>query len=153
MAAQFRAQYAGDASVRVFYQQDPQHRAQFGRNELLYDVLVARVGSVRSARQGKELSYVRRVLWQVESEFARNSREALFDFNKLVLGSAKSKLFIGPQMQQPARFLEVLRPAARACSGIVYAALVPHPDRWDGDAHPIEAWTLRNDKWEECQPL
>jgi hypothetical protein len=152
LAAQFRAQYPDDQTIRVFCQQDSQHRAQFGRNELLYDVLVARVASVDSARQRKELSYIQEVLWQVESEFARNSREALFDFNKLVLGSAHNKLFIGPDVHEPSRFLEVLRPPASACSGIVYAALVPHPDRWDGNEHSIAVWRLRDDMWEVCQP-
>ena len=55
------------------------------------------------------------VLWQVESEFANNSRETLKDFNKLVCGSAKHKLFVGSQVSDRESFIHVLLPAARAC--------------------------------------
>lgn len=73
----------------------------------------------------------------VESEFARNSRQALIDFNKLVLGSAHNKLFIGPQVSEVEPFVNVLKPAARACTGNVYIALIPHPAKWKGAKWPM----------------
>jgi hypothetical protein len=134
----------------VFTQGDASHRAEFGRNELLYDVLVVDIGTVQSAVHKKQLSFVRDVLWQVESEFAHDSRQALFDFNKLVLGSAHYKLFIGPNVSNPAAFLQALLPAAQSCTGSVYAALVPHPARWHEPNLQVNAWQLGDGQWNPC---
>jgi hypothetical protein len=138
-----------DSSVRVFTRGDTTHRADFGLNELLYDVLVCRVNSVPSAKWGKPLYYIEEALWQVESEFARDSKQALIDFNKLVLGSGRNKLFIGPQVSDKPSFIEVLLPAARACIGNVYVALVPHPRDWGTGEHQIDLWMLENGLWRE----
>jgi hypothetical protein len=91
---------------------------------------------------------VQDVLWQIESEMARNTREALFDFNKLVLGAAAAKLFIGPLVHDPEIYIEVLRAAAEKCSGVVHCALVPHPDKWDGDSGNVQCYTLVEGCWE-----
>jgi hypothetical protein len=147
LAAAFENHFAGDIAIRVLTRYDDRHRAEFGLNELLYDISVVRVATVPAARRQVDLIYVKNVLWQVESEFARNSREAVFDFNKLVLGSAKNKLFIGPNVDDPDRFLGVLLPAAQACTGKVYAALVPHPDRWEQSDLAIRAHLLRQRRW------
>lgn len=151
VALTFREYFAADLSVRVFTQTDPLNRADFGCNELLYDVTVARTATVLSHHQKKQLSYVSKVLWQVESEFARNARQALFDFNKLVLGSAEQKLFIGPYVYDPEAFLRTLLPAATSCSGQVYAALVSHPDRWYNSDPMMRVWSLGEARWDECE--
>jgi hypothetical protein len=77
-------------------------RAQFGMQELLFDVVVFEKGEV-VATGGELLCFVRKGLWIVESELARNSRQALYDFNKLVLGNATNKLFVGPQVSRSER--------------------------------------------------
>jgi len=94
MAEEFRKLYP-EPDVRVFCKWDDCNRGEFGLNELLYDVCVCRTETCLSARQGKTLRYVTKALWQVESEFARDSYEAVKDFNKLVIGSAENKLFVG----------------------------------------------------------
>lgn len=148
LAAEFRRVYSGADDVRVFSKHNEANRTDFGLNELLYDVSVCRVAPVESARHRKQLWYVRRALWQVESEFARDSRAALVDFNKLVLGSAENKLFVGPRTNDDAAFLRVLLPAARACRGDVFVALVPHPAAWDeGLADAARVWRLRDGEW------
>ena len=147
LADEFRKSYEGESNVRVFSKHNESNRTEFGMNELLYDVLVCRVATTTSAKRGAELFYVEEALWQVESEFARNSREALFDFNKLVIGSAKSKLFIGPQVNDAQAFLDVLRAPAQHCTGDVYVALVPHPKEWDGDQVHIPVWQLSDGEW------
>lgn len=87
----------------------------------------------------------------MESEFARDTGEAVADFNKLVLGSAQNKLFIGPQVHDPQSFLNVLIPAAKSCSGSVFAALVPHPDRWEENGEPgIALWQFSQNAWAVC---
>lgn len=147
LATGFRQHMAADPTVRVFSKHDASNRADFGINELLYDVLVCRIAMVESAVNRAPLSYIERALWQVESEFERNSRAALVDMNKLVIGAAENKLFIGPQVGPREAFLDVLLPAARACTGSVHAALIPHPDRWDESTPGVEVWGLHAGTW------
>jgi len=148
LADNLRCHYAQDRGIRVLSKHYACHRAEFGLNELLYDVLVCRVATVASAFHHKQLVYVHDVLWQIESEFARDSRQALFDFNKLVLGCAENKLFVGPHVANDEALLEVLLPVACVCTGKVYAALMAHPAEWTQDAAPISVWALREGAWQ-----
>jgi len=147
LADVFREHYQGDPDVRVLSKHDPSNPREFGLNELLYDVLVCRVGTAPAANSPATLTYVREALWQVESEFARDSRQAVYDLNKLVLGAAPHKLFVGPQVSDEARFLAALLPAACCCSGEVYVALVPHPAQWDDGEAVVRAWRLVEEGW------
>ncbi len=142
LAEQFQKRYEGDSEIRVFSKTDPSNRKDFGLNELLHDVVVCRVGEVESSVRGKTLLFIKEVLWQIESEFARDSRQALIDFNKLVLGSAHNKLFIGPQVRDNNKLIEVLTPAAKMCSGSVYISLIPHPVKWDDTSNNVKLWSL-----------
>jgi len=146
LAEQFRNRYQGDPNIRVFSKHDYSNRKDFGLNELLYDIVVCRVGEVESSVHGKRLLFIRDVLWQVESEFANDSRKALIDFNKLVLGSAAHKLFIGSQVRKGTEnaFLSVLQPAAKSCTGNVYVSLIPHPSRWIDTDNDVHLWTDSN---------
>jgi len=149
LAGQFRSDiFKNNPEVRVFSRRYPNNRHDFGLNELLYDIVVCKVGKVESPKQHKILYYIREAVWQIESEFANNLREALFDFNKLVVGSAANKLFVGPQSKsENASYLEVLLPAARSCQGNVFTALIPHPCDWDTNSNFVEIWKLDNGKW------
>lgn len=141
LAAELRDRYH-DPDIVSLCKYDDRDQARLGMRELLHDISVCRVAPVESAAQSKTLWYVVDALWQVESELARDSRQALIDFNKLVLGSAHYKLFIGPQVADPEAFLGVLRPAAARCVGQVLAALIPHPDRWDVAGADVQVWQL-----------
>ncbi len=146
LARHLRLQYSGN-SFRVLSRYDTTHRAEFGLNELLYDVLVCRVGNVPSARHRKSLTYIKEVIWQVESEFARDSGQALRDFNKLVLGTGHNKLFVGPIVHDNQPFVDVLLRAAAACTGDVHVALIPHPGEWDAFGQKIYIAKYKNGKW------
>jgi hypothetical protein len=145
LAKQFQKRYEGDSEIRVFSKSDPSNRKDFGLNELLYDILVCRVGEVESSMYKNKLCFVKEVLWQVESEFAHNTRSALIDFNKLVLGSAKNKLFIASQVKKGTEnsFLSVLKPAAGYCMGDVYVAMIPHPSKWVGSDNDVHLWVFK----------
>ena len=141
LAAELRTLIRGgqegdDGDVRVFYRKDETNRADFGLNELLYDVCICTTAEHPSARGGRTLRYVTEALWLVESEFARDSFQAVKDFNKLVIGHAANKLFIGPRLgaDDELGYLAALLPVARASAhngaSSVYAALVPHPGEW-----------------------
>jgi hypothetical protein len=136
LAAEYRLHYAKDSDVVTFSKYHETNRTNFGLNELLYDVCVCGTSSVASCRGTSSLQYVSKVLWQVESEFARDSKQALFDFNKLVLGSAKCKLFIGPIVHDCDAFMQTLSAPAQYCTGEVYAALLPEPAKWKSPIQP-----------------
>jgi hypothetical protein len=137
LASQLREQYAKESDVRTFDKYHEGNRSEFGLNELLHDITVCRVAQVPSCAQGRHLSYVSAPIWQVESELAKDSRQALFDFNKLVLGAALLKLFVGPAVADADAFIDVLRPAAACCTGQVFVALIPHPAVWDAVADEV----------------
>jgi len=140
---QLGALYEEEADVRVFTKHDERNRAEFGMNELLYDVTVCRTTTVDAASSGKTLHYVTAPIWHVESELAKDSRQALFDFNKLVLGSAPLNVFVGPLVHDAASFLDVLRTPASCCQGRVFAALIPHPREWDQVRQPVHCEELK----------
>ena len=128
---------------------DGQYRHLFGMNELLFDVALVSYDIVDSGNSGKDLAFVTRGLWIVESEMAKDKRQALFDFNKLILGQADNKLFVGPNVHDDADYLRVLGRAASNCSGSLYVALIPHPDQWPVSTEdPVGVWAWREHTWE-----
>ena len=144
LANQFKKRYEGDPEVRVFTRSDHSHRKDFGLNEMLYDILLCRVGEVESPMHKKKLYFIREVLWQVESELAHSTRGALVDFSKLVLGSAQNKLFIASRGKkgEEGLLLEVLRPAASCCTGDVYVGMIPHPAKWPDGGDDVYLWVF-----------
>ena len=145
LAEQFKKRYGGDPEIRVFSKSDYSNKKDFGLNELLYDVLVCRVGEVESSLHKKRLLSIMEVEWQVESEFAHNTRSTLVDFNKLVLGSAKNKLFVASQVKKGTEnsFLKVLQPAAGYCTGDVYVGMIPHPANWMDIENDVHLWVFK----------
>jgi len=145
LTEQFQKRYEGDSEIRVFSKLNNLNRKDFGLNELLYDVLICRVGEVESSLHKRKLCFIKEVLWQIESEFAHNTRSVLIDFNKLVLGSGRNKLFIASQVKKGTEnsFLSVLKPAAGYCMGDVYVGMIPHPSNWvDGD-DDVHLWVFK----------
>ena len=143
----FLKEYSDDSRVKVFWKGNPAHRAAFGMNEFLYDVAVCKTATVESAVHKKILSYVTEALWLVESELAKNSRQAVIDFNKLVIGRSTNKLFVGPQVTDNQAFLQVLASPAALCEGVVYTALVPYPAEWDHPKTGVEVWIWDKKQW------
>ena len=144
-----------DRDVRVFSKEHRKNRADFGLNEMLYDLCVCETATCDSHTGRKQLRYITRVLWLIESEFAKNSVAAVKDFNKLVLGAAENKLFIAPCLgdrNRDATFRARLLPVAQRCvnaaSSHVYLAQVPHPDAWDQlPRGNIMLWKLDGADW------
>ena len=143
LSAELRAAYAGDPSVRVV-QRGSADTPELGKAELPVDVTVWRAGS--NPLPGDEgATYVREVLWQVSVELSDDPREALRALNRLVLGSATSKLLVGPQHGDATSILSALQPAAAACSGQLFLVLVPLAG--GSDAAP-RMWRFRRGRWD-----
>ena len=145
LTEQFQKRYEDDPEIRVFSKPNYSNRKDFGLNELLYDVLICRVGEVESSLHKRNLCFFKEVLWQVESEFAHDTRSTLIDFNKLVLGSGSNKLFIASQVKKGTEnsFLSVLKPAAGYCTGDVYVGMIPHPSKWADIDNDVHLWVLK----------
>ena len=136
-------------AVASMTKHDEQYRHLFGMNELLFDVALVSYDVVDSGSSGKDLAFVTKGLWIVESEMAKDKRQALFDFNKLILGQADNKLFVGPHVHDEAGYLRVLAHAAGNCSGSLYVAFIPHPDEWPViAADSVGVWAWRESTWE-----
>jgi hypothetical protein len=137
LAEALREHEGGGVEALSRYHDDA--RARLGTNELLHDITVCRTAQLGA----RSLWYVTEVLWQVESELALRHREALHDFNKLVLGSAQHKLFVASLVHEPDALLRTLEPAAARCTGRVFLALIPHPGRWDVDrGGAVRTWQI-----------
>jgi len=145
VAKQLKSIYQKDESIRVFSKGYSGNRELFGINELLYDILVCETNvDLKSPNQKQTLAYVTQALWQVESEFGKSTKEVFVDFNKLVLGDSKQKLFIGSTNNFQDEIKEALIHPAKFCQGDVYLAFIPHPNTWDGEKLDIELWRKSN---------
>jgi len=137
-------------SERVFTKHHEPNRAEFGLNELLYDVLWCDTATTPAAEADVVLRYITRGMWAVESEFAEDSRKAVFDFNKLVLADTEAKLFIGPATSNWEDFLTPLKVVAENVKGQLYVALVPHPRHWKSrNEQGIMILRWSNGRWED----
>ena len=138
-------------TYRVFTKHYDGNRLEFGLNELLYDVLVCDTAKTTSIQGERELCFVKKAIWQIESEFQEsNVRSLIWDFNKLVIGSGENKLFIcsHPRPVKEGLFLMALNPLAACCSGNVYIAFVTHPENWNGNApYAVKCLKYDNGHW------
>jgi len=146
-----RIQYqASMPSCRVLSKHNEKNRAEFGLNELLFDVLVCDTATTTSYRGSAELTYVTKAIWAIESELARDSRQALFDFNKLVIAASDYKLFICSQAidgNDDEEFLSPLLSPALHCSGSVFVAFIPHPSGWETVERSVRLYKLSDGFW------
>jgi hypothetical protein len=149
LATLLRDHFRPDDSIAVLSKHYEENRARFGLNELLYDVLVCKTATTRSPVNQEELTYVTAGLWAIESEFARDLREALFDFNKLVLSSAENCVLISPMVSDTEAYLECLSGAAGECQGSVYVVFVPHPADWTESGKPrARGYFWQDGRWQ-----
>lgn len=147
LGTQFNLRYADDTNVRTLTRGNPKNRKEFGLNELLYDVSVCRVSEIASSKQSKQLTVINQTLWSVESELRKDSREAIFDFNKLIMSSAQNKLFVGPIVDDIESYIAVLARAAQFCNGRLHLALIPHPSQWDSVPMVPQLWKWNGSDW------
>ena len=145
LAGEFRKVYPRDKDFRVFSKYHDQNR-DFGLNELLYDISVCRVNRITSPRH-IELVYIEHAVWLVESEMAKDTRQLVYDFNKMVIGNAENKLFVGPLSEEIEKFIPKPGTIARNCRGLVYLCLIPHPEKWHTGINKPKVWNYNGEEF------
>lgn len=132
--------------------QNREMRSLLGMNEFLFDIAVLEYKLVQARRSSESYAVVTGGLWAIESEMAKLIREAVYDFNKLVIAKAPRKLFIGSIVSDVPGYLEALAQVAVYGDEQIYLALIPHPEEWDeAPAVKVLFWTWRSGQWhEEC---
>ncbi len=146
----FSSQYSAE-EYRVFCQLARGNRADFGSESLLGDIAVCRIAeSSGGERKRQNFRYVSALIWQVEIDFSREWRRAIYAINRLNCGAAENKLFISAQAQRggDARLRTLLGPL-EAGPGEAYIALIPHPRDWETSEKAPQLWHLRDGQWIE----
>ena len=151
-------QTEGKNEIRPFYRAHSIDTQDFGLTEFLHDICIARIGTVPANIHNTKLDTVKRVFWQVESEFSSNTREEVKDFNKLVAGSGENKLFIGPYLGDSSKALSAASGYREVLRSVLidvdirsdenwYLGIVPHPERWaSNEAKEVKCWRFVRDE-------
>ena len=144
--------YRGADNIKGFSKHKGAKTLDFGMNELLFDVAVLQYSIADSGKSKKKLLYVTKALWLVESELAPNKRQAIYDFNKLVIGRSENLLFVGPTLKSERDhddYLRVLASAAVHCEGKLFLALIPRPSDWELEGtESVVSWRWAGDSKE-----
>lgn len=154
LAHQFEQNYQLGERHRVFWKGSDKNKKNFRLNELLFDIVVCSVSTTESLqRQSIPLELITDSHWQIESEFAENTRDILVDMSKLVLGSAENKLMVASarDCRTEKRILQQCSEIASRCGSNVYFCFVAHPREWKNEpqAPTLYEWTAGD--WEELQ--
>jgi len=139
--AEYFKSYYSDENIRVLSRKRPSNKEEFSVNELLYDITVCTIGKTPAKRKGFHLTFITGAIWEIESELEDGDyREALTDFNKLVLGDSENKLFIGTTKFDNDFLLKTLALPAAKCRGNIYVALISHPRSWKNSISSVQIW-------------
>ena len=139
LARQFENNYALKRRHRVFWKGNECNREHFKVNELLFDITVCSVSTTPSLQhKPQDLEFITDCHWQVESEFATNTRAVIVDMSKLVLGSAENKMIVAAQRDDEGQrnVLAQCADIAMCCRTNVFFLFVSHPEAWGKDPHP-----------------
>ena len=148
LIAHLQREFEGE-DLRVFASPQRGNAADFGTNHLLYDIVVCRIGTGKTAeRKPEDFLYIAEALWQIEVDFSRQWQSAIHALNRLNCGAAPNRLLISSiRARGNERFLQTLRTPGAARSGTLYLALVPHPADWDDDTGAPRVWQMVENEW------
>jgi len=149
LATAFEGRYEGE-EFRVFSLYGRGNRADFGGEQLLFDLEVCRVASASSAERKQESFYVvTEALWQIEIDLSQDWRRVVFAMNRLRCGAAGNKLVIAaaPGARQE-RFLKTLEQPDAVRGEAFYLATIPHPRDWEDDEESLKIWQFGEGEWQ-----
>ena len=149
LATEIEDSFEGE-EFRVFSLYGRGNRADFGGEQLLFDIEVCRVAGASSAQRKRESFYVvDEALWQVEFDMSQDWRQVVFAMNRLRCGSAENKLVIAaaPGSAQDS-FLKTLEHGGAGRMGRFYLATIPHPRDWEDDEETLKIWRFAEGEWQ-----
>ena len=147
IARGFQTRFGANPAVRVFWSRNAANETEFNRKEFLFDIAVCEVQETPSATGRALLHFVTKTHWIVESEFEPNSRDAIVDMSKLVMGNSENVLFIGSAVGPKPGYLDMLGKVAKHCSGHTYLALIEHPGKWKTQTPSLEVYCCSIAGW------
>lgn len=106
--------------------------------EFLYDITIARCNEFSTTHSKTPIRYVSKSIWQIESEFAQNTREIAYDFSKLFSGNAPFKMMVGPLKEKESDdegfnyYMDKMKNMAKSIPNNEnwYYLLITHPGDW-----------------------
>lgn len=100
---------------------------EWKRWELLYDVSVVEIGRTDAAFRDKRVPFVKRAIWLIESELAKDGTQLAEDLSKLRMGTSCHKLLIAAQttQQNPKPWMEFIHRISIGMTGDFFVALMP----------------------------
>jgi|SRR3990172_3577690 len=140
IARGFQKRFEANPAVRVFWSRNTSNQSDFNRKEFLFDIAVCEVRETPSATGRALLHFVTKTHWIVESEFEPNSRDAIVDMSKLVMGKSENVLFIGSAVAPKDGYLDMLGKVASHCDGNTFLAMIDHPSRWKAHTSSLELY-------------
>ena len=152
IARGFQTRFGANPAVRVFWSRNASNQSDFNRKEFLFDIAVCEVKETPSATGRALLHFVTKTHWIVESEFEPNSRDAIVDMSKLVMGNSENVLFIGSAVGPKDGYLDMLGKVAKHCSGHTYLALIEHPSKWKPHTPKPEVYSWAGQEWSPMGP-
>lgn len=95
--------------------------------EFLYDIAVVEIDHTQFPYKKGNVAFVKRAVWQVESEVARNGTEIAKDMSKLCVGAADHKLLVARQTTQTKQqgWLDFIGRVAKGMAGDFFLGLMP----------------------------
>ena len=140
------------ADYCVFWRGKEGTKKKFLLTEFLFDVTVAEIRYVDSLeRDSKELPFVAKCKWIVESEFdTENSRQILLDLSKLVVATADNKLLVISQRSSEESERRIRKRCAEIVKGSVgnyFLAFVAHPRSWGESSAPPKVFEQEKSPW------
>ena len=113
------------------------------QSEFLFDVSVGSYKSFKSkkfesSKRKSPIYYQSHSIWQIESEFAEDTREVAIDFSKLFAGNADYAMMVGPSGKEEKDYymneMKKMQRSINTLSGkILYFLILPHPRDWTDD--------------------
>ena len=94
--------------------------------EFLYDITVVEIGHSPVAFANTNVTFVKRAVWQVESEVAGDGTEIAKDLSKLRVGAADHKLLVArPTTNKPHLWRDFIGRIAKGMKGDFFLGLMP----------------------------
>jgi len=135
--------------MQVFVAGDSRPESPFGARRRLHDIALCRMANTLPGTDD-EMPYIRDILCQVELDFTREQRLALYAANRLRVSAAQEKLLVLAlaASELPAQLAALQAPAR--CAAFCLAT-IPHPSDWEDTSEQPTLWRCPQQDWSEMR--